>query len=509
MRLQSMNRSAGRQTAALNTRPRTGRLALVGTAAVALVGVLACQQYPFVFQENRRSAARGYRIDVGVEEKTDILFVVDNSGSMAEEQAELRANIDAFIRVLTESPNDYQVGLISTDVLRSPPGDGSCEPCCDVDTDEDGLPDFTDCDDGRLYAVDFQDRIFTRPSSEGLTPEELAAETEGLVDRFNATIEVLGIEGTAFEAPLEAMRRALDPEGDVGVRLLNRGFLRDDASLAVVFLTDEDDCSRPREFYETSLNELECYFAEGATPVSDYVDFLIDLKGSVEAVRAAAIVGGVPEETEDDDELGFRAAGCVTATGENAGLPSDECGCFSFRFVADPREVDICSPLNDFFCNYLASEPFSQTCDRSPLDPSEQGGCIALPGSRLVDFVSEIGRRRVAAELNAGVVADSICRADYRQTLEDIATTVVLDRCFNLEEVPPDLEGVRLLRDGEELPQVTDPAAELGWFYDADRNAVCLAGGQTRRVGEVYEISVQLEQRGFDDEDDEDAAPEG
>ena len=110
MRLQSMNRSAGRQTAALNTRPRTGRLALVGTAAEALVGVLACQQYPIVFQEHRRSAARGYRIDVGVEEKTDILFVVDNSGSMAEEQAELRANIDAFIRVLTESPNDYQVG---------------------------------------------------------------------------------------------------------------------------------------------------------------------------------------------------------------------------------------------------------------------------------------------------------------------------------------------------------------------------------------------------------------
>jgi hypothetical protein len=42
--------------------------------------------------------------------------------------------------------------------------------------------------------------------------------------------------GCEFEQPLEAMRRALDPE-------TNPGFIRDGAMLSVVFLTNEDDCS--------------------------------------------------------------------------------------------------------------------------------------------------------------------------------------------------------------------------------------------------------------------------
>ncbi len=48
----------------------------------------------------------------------------------------------------------------------------------------------------------------------------------------------VGDFGCPFEQPLEAMRRALD-----GARPENAGFLRDDALLVVVFLTDEDDCS--------------------------------------------------------------------------------------------------------------------------------------------------------------------------------------------------------------------------------------------------------------------------
>ena len=43
---------------------------------------------------------------------------------------------------------------------------------------------------------------------------------------------------SGFEQPLEAMYRALlDPEK------LNQGFLREDAFLAVIIISDEDDCS--------------------------------------------------------------------------------------------------------------------------------------------------------------------------------------------------------------------------------------------------------------------------
>ncbi len=53
-----------------------------------------------------------------------------------------------------------------------------------------------------------------------------------------ACIAQLGTGGCGFEAQLESARRALDPALNV-----NPGFIRPGAYLAVIFITDEDDCS--------------------------------------------------------------------------------------------------------------------------------------------------------------------------------------------------------------------------------------------------------------------------
>src|SRR5438105_4286858 len=49
---------------------------------------------------------------------TDILFVIDDSGSMSEEQANLAANLDAFIDTLVASPvrNDFRIGVTNSSV---------------------------------------------------------------------------------------------------------------------------------------------------------------------------------------------------------------------------------------------------------------------------------------------------------------------------------------------------------------------------------------------------------
>jgi len=60
--------------------------------------------------------------------------------------------------------------------------------------------------------------------------------TGQLSDVFSCIANV-GIDGCGFEQTLEAMRLALDDNPN------NVGFLRDDALLAIVFITDEDDCS--------------------------------------------------------------------------------------------------------------------------------------------------------------------------------------------------------------------------------------------------------------------------
>lgn len=58
----------------------------------------------------------------------------------------------------------------------------------------------------------------------------------------------VGTEGCGFEQPLAAIRAALgDDEGGVKAPKGNRDFLRADAHLAVVILTNEDDCSVPTD----------------------------------------------------------------------------------------------------------------------------------------------------------------------------------------------------------------------------------------------------------------------
>ncbi|MEO1170711.1 MAG: hypothetical protein AAFX94_01495, partial [Myxococcota bacterium] len=84
-----------------------------------------------------------------------------------------------------------------------------------------------------------------------------------------------------------------------------------------------------------------------------------------------------------------------------------------------------------------------------------QGGCIALPGNRYLQFLEELQDRRVAAGFLPGVDVDSICRADYSQTLERIAVTTVVSNCFELVEPPVFVDERLILRvNGNDLPLV-------------------------------------------------------
>src|SRR6185295_10905021 len=55
-------------------------------------------------------------------------------------------------------------------------------------------------------------------------------------------IAALGDQGCGFEGQLKSVRWALDP---LNVPPGNEGFLRPDAFLAVILITNEDDCSVP------------------------------------------------------------------------------------------------------------------------------------------------------------------------------------------------------------------------------------------------------------------------
>ena len=467
------------------TCPRSWLQLLVLASSVV---TLSCQEYPFLFQTNRRLGGRKYEVAVQTEGRTDILFVIDNSGSMAQHQQKLMSNMAGFIAVLTESVNDYHIGVISTDTIRQPAGPG-CAPCCDLDTNGDGHPDWSNCDAGRLIAADGYHRWFSRPKAE--TQSELDSLNQALIDGFNANVTSLGTEGSAFEAPFGSMRQALDASGDIAVRYLNWGFLRPDADLAIVFLSDEDACEYPNAWYAAlNRDDAECYDSTGNIAPSDYVAFLATVKGDLSRVRAAAVVGSAPDATAP---LGAIPAGCTTIIDPGQlddGLASNACGCWNVRHLPDRRP----QRLGDFYCNILSDPPYGQLTTRTPKhDPDDgEGGCTTMPGSYYMSFLSELSQAHQQAGYGAGVLVDSICRADYGETLRKIATDIVISNCFDLKEQPDSAVAGNIVvyLNGAVVPQVDKGSPDPGWSYRADSNQICLEGGLIKHVGDVFEIDV-------------------
>jgi hypothetical protein len=155
-----------------------------------------------------------------------------------------------------------------------------------------------------------------------------------LEDAF-ACMATIGYQGCGVEQPLEALRRALqDPAND--------GFLRDDAMLLVVFLTDEDDSSGTdptmwpaTEAYDfndrwfeygvvcdqdpmTTGNHTGCVPNPASTavsPIEPYVEFLQSLKSDPDLVMVAGIVsppGPVDIEGDAGTKL-FLGPACMPA----------------------------------------------------------------------------------------------------------------------------------------------------------------------------------------------------
>ncbi|MES1205604.1 MAG: vWA domain-containing protein [Pseudomonadota bacterium] len=160
----------------------------------------------------------------------DIVFLIDNSGSMEQEQENLRRNFPVFTRALKSLPQglpNVHIGVVSSDL-----GSGR------FDTVRGCTPPGG------------QGRFQNAPRAGGCAgPRDAYISAvsgvqnfDGDIDQVFSCIASLGMNGCGFEHQLQALRTALDPEL---MPLENRGFLREEAVLAVILLTDEDDCSAP------------------------------------------------------------------------------------------------------------------------------------------------------------------------------------------------------------------------------------------------------------------------
>lgn len=166
-----------------------------------------------------------------VVQSADVLFVIDDSKSMLEEQSLLQAGVAAFLAVLGETETDYRFAVVTTD---------------------------TSGEDAGVARGGVLDPFMT--GVEALAAEALAVGTSGAKEERGLAAAILATNGSR-----------------------NPGFPRDDAHLDVVVISDEDDQSNGE------VTELLGALAAHAPPAGFAVHGVLgDLPGGCASPAGAA-----------------------------------------------------------------------------------------------------------------------------------------------------------------------------------------------------------------------------
>ncbi|MCB0378684.1 MAG: hypothetical protein KDD33_09345 [Bdellovibrionales bacterium] len=203
--------------------------------------------------------------------KIDILWVVDNSGSMASSQDNVAANFQSFIEKFQSTQFDFQIAVTTTDAWRAP---------------VDGNPALARFRDGT-----------DATSHTGVTV--IKPDTPDIEQTFITNIRQ-GITGHADERGLQSLKEALSNSDN-----LAEPFPRTDAILAVIVLTDEDDFSH--DGTANVQNIPDPYNNPDLHDPMIYYDFLSTLTNSTTEKRNFIfnVIGILDEDCKAEIEAGW------------------------------------------------------------------------------------------------------------------------------------------------------------------------------------------------------------
>jgi hypothetical protein len=232
-------------------------------ASFALAGASGCEpQNPGGGTESVQSAASAST------NKVDILFMVDNSSSMTSMQQKMLSQIPVFIQSLQALPDglpDLHLAVVSSD-MGAPSDQGNAIGCSQSGGDNGA---FQNQPRGTCTATSLLNgATFISDNASGTTKNFTLADPAGLSTVFQC-IGLLGSNGCGFEHQLASVARALGADGQPAPAT-NQGFLRHDAELAIVFLTNEDDCSAPADTTLYSLNGGPQSITNAMGPIANY-----------------------------------------------------------------------------------------------------------------------------------------------------------------------------------------------------------------------------------------------
>ncbi len=206
--------------------------------------------------------------NVVMNNKLDILFVVDNSGSMSENQNNLANNFNSFITGFSSLGYDYKIAVTVTDAWR------------------------------HLYVnqsykqgyVKFKDGLGANHSGLFvLTPDTVyPAQYPNLISAFNLHIKQ-GTNGSGDERALQSFTEALESN-------YNSGFIRSDAHLAIIIVSDEEDFSWNGSSSKQNANNGAGDYTN-LYSIQHFLDKLVSYKGTSPDIFSVSAIGIIPGDS--------------------------------------------------------------------------------------------------------------------------------------------------------------------------------------------------------------------
>jgi len=245
----------------------------------------------------------------------DIVFLVDDSTSMQPAQTRMAAAFPAFIDALKALPGGQPSLRIA--IVSSSLGAGVYANIVNCMPNSDGNRNGAFQHNPLCTAL--------HPGERFIVSDRGAVNFDGDISTLFGCLAALGDRGCGFEHQFESTRLALerarnpaDPD--------NGGFLRDDAALAIVMLTNEDDCSAPPD--STLFDPTQMHLRDPLGGINSY-----------RCNEFGHLCGGQPPPHSVPDGQMVTLTGCVPAEDKGRLTRVADFIAFVKGLKRDPRKI--------------------------------------------------------------------------------------------------------------------------------------------------------------------------
>jgi len=395
-------------------RPLPTRSLVLGCALLSAAALGACKT------EELHPGEDGGPIDnrwIGsldpVHHDVDILFLIDDSPGMALAQNNLIRNFPTFMAQLQANPAGMpglHIAVVSSDLGA---GDGSI-PGCNNTGGKQGV--FQHTPRGTCNASNLG------PGATFISNVDGVANYTGDIGDVFRCIASLGESGCGFGHQFGALQRALGADDLGGPPTENNGFLRPDAALAIVMLTNQDDCSAALGY---GPNDRIPLFDTGsnltmASQLGPPIHFRCNEFGHMCSLRGLAPMHPDRDAPNQNVNASVAYGNCVSNDSEGYLLSATDTANRIKSLKIDASRMVVASIQGDagpYSVHWTNPSPVDTSCGSASCPwPEVTHSCTAAdgsygdPGVRIAQFAGEFGFNGSRASICDGTFATSLDR---------------------------------------------------------------------------------------------------